>query len=46
MNKKWQAVVVFSAVFGAAARVRVRSLINVMREKLVHAQKILEVVRR
>jgi len=44
MNKTWQTVVVFSAVFfGLAAIPNQRpELNNVMREKLVYAQKILE----
>lgn len=46
MNKMWQSVVVLSAVFvGFAAVPRQRAqLDNVMREKLVQAQKILESV--
>lgn len=46
MNKTWQTVVVFSAVFFGLAAMSNQGpeLNNVMREKLVHAQKILEAV--
>lgn len=46
MNKMWQIAVVFSAVlFGLAAKPSQGPELNsVMREKLVHAQKILEAV--
>jgi len=46
MNRKWYAAVVFSAVCGVAAAGPTQGprLTNVMRAKLVHAQKILETV--
>ena len=45
MSKTWQAVVVFSAVLGvAAAPAQGPQVGRVMREKLEHAQKILEAV--
>ena len=46
MNKTWQTVVLFSAVFSglAASPNQGPGLNRVMREKLVHAQKILEAV--
>lgn len=45
MNTKWHAVVALSAFFGLAASPSQRPALNrVMREKLVHAQKILEAV--
>ena len=45
MSNTWQAVVVFSAVFGvAAAPAQGPQVGRIMREKLGHAQKILEAV--
>ena len=47
MNRKWSAVLVFSAVLGLAATLPARQgpeVNSVMREKLEHAQKILEAV--
>lgn len=46
MNKTWQTVVLFSAVFSglAASPNQGPALNRVMREKLAHAQKILEAV--
>lgn len=45
MNTKWLAVLVFSAVVGlAASPAQGPEVNNVMREKLVHTQKILEAV--
>lgn len=46
MNKTWQTVVVFSAVFFGLAAMpnQGRQVNSVMREKLMHTQKILEAV--
>ena len=45
MNTKWHVVVALSAVLGlATSPSQDRSLIRVMRDKLAHAQKILEAV--
>jgi hypothetical protein len=46
MKREWQAVVVFSAMFFSLATTRAQGpeLGNVMRQKLVRAQKILEAV--
>jgi len=45
MNKKWHAIVAFSAFFGIAASPNQGpELTSVMREKLDHTQKILEAV--